>query len=179
MEATAWGYDPPASAIQAPAAKAPATQKPALDTPKKPDTPKKDAPKQIDNPLRNARVGEWVTWRHVLQGQEAKSTLRVVEVRADAVVLESAIRYGDTELKSGALERPRDPFLSLAGAGTLTVTEETLSVNDQKLACVVVTRTHRGRIDKRWYCPQVPVNGLVRHERAGTVVRELIAWGDA
>ena len=47
-----------------------------------------------------------------------------------------------------------------------------------KLPCVTITRTNRrGTVDKRWYSNLIPVSGLVRHERGGKVVKELLDWG--
>ena len=147
------------------------------------EAPKKDAGDEtaaktaVPNPLYDAKVGEWVKWKQILQGQETEATLRVVEVQEEKIILETSIRYGETELKGARLERPRRKHIAMRGGGEVTVSKETLTIDGKELSCTVVTRKRRNRVDKRWYCDAVPVNGLVKHQRGDTVVRELVAWG--
>ena len=121
-----------------------------------------------------------------MQGEETIATLRVIEVDENVVKLESRVAYGDTEIKGDVLSRPRRAKMSLGGratrigAGKATIGQETLEVKGQKFDCITITRTtRRGVTDKRWICHDIPVNGLVRHERGGKVVKELIDWGTA
>ena len=60
----------------------------------------------------------------------------------------------------------------------MQVGQATLEVNGKQLVCTVITRTlRRGGVEKRWYSNEVTVSGLVRRERDGQVVREVLAWG--
>ena len=62
--------------------------------------------------------------------------------------------------------------------GKVDVSRETVTVDGKDLDCIVITRTARnGTVDKRWICDEIPVTGLVRRERAGQVMSELLSWG--
>ena len=76
-------------------------------------------------------------------------------------------------------ELPRDQVEQIKKATVFVQVTRRSLINGKDLACTVVTRTRGKRVDKRWYSDDVPVNGLVRHERSGNVVRELVAWGKA
>ncbi len=183
MEATAWGIEAAESAAPSPTAKkpvkskAPRKKRPVgrrahADGAKRPQGPR--------NPLFDAKVGEWIRLRSVVQGEATIATLRVIEVVDDAVKLESKIAYGGTEMKGAVLTRPRRERLALAGrrGGKVVLGQETLEVKGRSLDCVTITRTNRrGISDKRWLCSDVPVSGLVRQERDGKVVKQLLDWG--
>jgi hypothetical protein len=117
-----------------------------------------------------------------VQGEETIATLRVVEVTDDEVHLESRVAHAGTEIRGAVIKRSRHQPLGAVGrrarAGKVEFGEETVEVKGRKLECVTVTRTNRrGQVDKRWICPEIPVSGLVRQERGGTVVKELLDWG--
>ena len=58
----------------------------------------------------------------------------------------------------------------------VTRTEVTKLHGDDHLS--TITRTNRrGQIDKRWISNDVPVTGVVRRERGGKLVQELLDWG--
>ena len=148
-------------------------------TPAKPaEDPAAKAP---DHPVYDAKVGEWVRLRSVVQGEETIATLRVIEVGDDEVKLESRVAYGGAEIKGAVLDRPRRERFLLnrrGGPAQVVVGKETLEVRGKTLECVTITRKgRRGRVDKRWFSNEVPVDGLVRHERGGKVVKELLDWG--
>ena len=190
LEATEWGIDeveaPEAAPTPAPEAKPAEAPKPteAVEPPvasgpsDDTDGPEGDGP---PNPLADAKVGEWVKLRTMIQGEEALAVLRVVEVGDENVRLESRIAYGDKEIQGAELTRPRRARLSLGGRGgrgEAEVGRETLEINGKRIDCITITRSFRGgRTDKRWISSEIPVDGLVRHERGGSVVRELLDWG--
>jgi tricorn protease len=200
MEATEWGEgevteEAPAKAADAPVKPAPAAPaKPAPAAPAKPvektpvteDTPVSQAPAmaaeedQVKSPLYDAKVGEWVRRRMVVGGEEVIATIRVVAVKDDEVHVQSTMQHGDTQIKGDVSRRPRREHLALRSRGgqRLEVGEATLEVAGKKLICTVVTRTlRRGGVEKRWYSNEVPVTGLVRREREGRVISEVLAWG--
>ena len=134
------------------------------------------------NPLADAVVGEWARWRQVIQGQETIVEQRVVEVHEDTVVLESIVKVGDEEVRGARMERPRTAnplrFGGRGGGGAVEVSEGTVEAAGRTWECVIVTRTmRRGRVMKRWIAKDAPVTGVVREERDGEVVRELVASG--
>jgi len=195
MEAIEWGTDGAAAEEPSPAGKPaaapaqPATPKPAAEAPKPaPEAPEADpaAGESADgpaNPIFDAKVGEWIRLRSVVQGEETVATLRVVEVTDDNVKVESRVAYAGSEVEGAVLNRPRRERLTLGGdgggrGGKVGVGSDTVTVKDRKLECFTITRTsRRGVVDKRWFCAEIPVSGLVRHERAGKVVKELLDWG--
>ncbi len=187
MEATEWGVATSAEADEKPA---PAPAKPdASAQPATPKAPAKSGPapkagkasQGPANPIFDAKVGEWIRLRNVVQGEETVATLRVTEVLDDEVLLDSRVAVGGSEIKGATLRRPRREHMALGGrrgGGKVTLGREILEIKGQKLDCFTIQRTNRrGTTDKRWYCPDVPVTGMVRHERAGQVVKELLDWG--
>jgi hypothetical protein len=135
---------------------------------------------EIPNPLTDAKVGEWMRFRQVVQGQETVVTLEVVEVTADEVVLKSTTQQGDTKVEGEPLRRKRSPQLAL-GRGRSTLVRkatETLKVGEREVACtVVVLQPKRGPEQTVWYSDEVPVTGLVKRARGSDVVQELLDWG--
>ena len=133
------------------------------------------------NPLHDAKQGEWTRSRILIQGAEAEMNLRVVSVTDDEVELESLMRYKNRELRPNMMKRPRTARLRLRGkrGNTATVTRETVTIDGTDLDCYVIARKGRGkRSMRRWVCPEIPADGVVRVERNGKVIRELVAWGD-
>ena len=186
LKALEWGIDEPEATTEAkpepkPEPKPAATMKP-VPGPNATAKPAAATPAQGPaNPIHDAKVGEWVRMRTVIQGEEAVATLRVVEVADDVVWLQTELAYGGKQMQGRRVARPRRERIALRGrrgGGAATVSTETVEVKGKKLECVVITRKGRGdRVDKRWYAKDVPVDGLVRHECNGTVVRELLDWG--
>ena len=150
----------------------------------------------VPNPLRDAEAGEWVKWRMKIQGQEVIRVQRVVEAREDVVVMETELLdeageaveapsgRGGNRMRTGTWEQPRSKTLSLAGRGTrrasVEVEEDEIEVAGTTYKCTLITITLKGRrarVIKRWISDQVPVSGVVREERNGVVVRELLASG--
>jgi tricorn protease len=187
LEAIEWGA-PEAAKPEAPAppeetteAPAPAPAEPKTPEPKTTteSAPAEEAAPEFANPLYDAQVGEWIRMRHVLPDGVAVITTRVIDVTDDEVVLESSVERGEERADGPTLRRPRTEALTFSrgGAGA-EWTRETVTIGDRELDCwVVTTVSRRGAEVRRWYCPEIPVTGIVRMERNGQVVRELIEWG--
>ena len=186
MEATEWGEsEAPDEESEAKPVKSADAQK-SPTTKKTPDTPVSKAPSKapsesgVKAPLFDAKVGEWVRARLVAGGEKVIATIRVVAVKDDEVHVQSTMRHGDSEIKGDVSRRPRREHLALRtrGGQRMQVSQATLDVAGKKLECTVVTRTlRRGGVEKRWYSNEVTVDGLVRRERGGKVIREILEWG--
>jgi hypothetical protein len=167
----------------------------APDAPKPVEAPKVEAPKAseaaasatavpapvaVDNPLYDAKVGEWVKVKITTRaGAEQTLLVTVVEVADDEVEVETTDASGTPgapsrrrrevrakELSFGPLERQGEDR------------KETLTVAGKDLACRVVTlKNRRGGLEERWYSNEVPGSGLVRRTVDGRVVSEVIEWG--
>ena len=166
-------------------AEEPATEKPANEEPTVPGPgaaaarPSEDAdtPK-IKDPLRDAVAGEWIKMKIRVQGNEGEVLQKVDAVEDGRVTIQNTVTMGDRKIEGQPQVRPLRKNLRIRRGGTIEIGEETLTVNGKDLKCVVITRTARnGTIDKRWICDEVPVTGLVKRERAGQVVSELLSWG--
>ncbi len=138
------------------------------------------APAQIDNPLYDAQVGEWVKVKITTRaGAEQTLLVTVVEVSDDEVEFETTDASGTPgaparrrreartkDLTFGPLERQGEDR------------KETLTLGGQQFACRVVTlKNRRGGLEERWYSNQVPGYGLVRRTVDGRVVSEVVEWG--
>jgi tricorn protease len=183
LEATEWGMDQTANpSEEKPSQPATAAPKPPAAKTKAPaETPGADSGEDEAplDPMYDAKVGEWIQLRSVIQGQETVATLRVVEVSDDTVTLSSSVAYGGKEIQGATLTRPRRERMQFR-RGKVEIGHEVLEVKGHKLECITIThKMRRGGTDKRWICPEIPVNGLVRRERNGKVVMELLDWGQA
>lgn len=186
MEAVEWGREVPEGADAVPAkpdepkqpaapAKPATSAKPTASKP--PAGPAAGEGTKVVNPLHDAKSGEWIKFRNVVQGQETIATMKVVEVTEDEVVLETSVAHGDTVIQGNQIRRPRRKEMNLRGA-EVKVEETTLEVKGKTLKCLLITRkTRRGIVDRRWISTDVAVTGLVKRERAGKVVSELLDWG--
>ncbi len=137
----------------------------------------------LPNPLADAVVGEWARWRQVIQGQDAIVEQRVVEVTDENVVLESKVTVADQEVVGERAARPRrgQPMRggpAGRGDGSIDVSRGTIEAAGRNWDCTIVTiARRRGGALKRWISLEAPVTGVVREERDGRLVRELIAGG--
>ncbi len=202
MEATEWGEGEaadeempaktaaapvkPAPAKTVPVKAAPSKATPSEATPATPDAPVSKAPgkaadeTKVTAPLYDAKVGEWVRMRLKTGGEQVIATMRVVAVKDGEIHVQNTMQHGDTKIEGDVSRRPRREHLALRSRGgqRMQVGQATLEVAGKKLACTVVTRTlRRGGVEKRWYSNEVPVTGLVRRERDGQVISEVLAWG--
>lgn len=197
MQAMEWGFEPASAAALPALAPVPALEPPA---PKQPVAPERPATPQappaavpdegaegggtgleIDNPLADAAVGEWLRFRQVVKGVSGVVTLEVLEVTETEVVIQSTLEEGGAQLEGQPLRRQRTRKLSVAGgrAQILRHASETLEVAGASVSCTVVTLAGRrgGPTSTTWYSLDVPVTGVVRRTRGTEVVLELLAWG--
>jgi tricorn protease len=145
---------------------APKTEPPKEPAPGAPENPTSASAEPPPNPLYDAVVGEWVRVRLTApNGQTAELTRRVVNVSDDEVTLELTINGQTREER-----RPRARLLAPPDGSAATYAGKDLD-------CVVMTFSHAGAEEKAWFCADVPVTGVVRAERAGTVILELLDWG--
>ena len=195
LEATEWGQDTAPAASETPPAPATPTAAPPAPLPAPAPAPAPapsepaavdagseggEAAAEIPNPLADAKVGEWIRFRQVVQGQETTVTLEVIEVTDGEVVLKSSTKQGDTTVEGEPLRRKRTPTLALGRGRAQLVrkAEETLKVNGRDVPCTVVTlKPRRGPEQSTWYSDSVPVTGLVKRTRGTEVVQEVLDWG--
>jgi tricorn protease len=136
------------------------------------------APAEYENPLADARVGEWLRYRSRAQGSETIVVLTVVEVTEEEAVLEQVVRDRGEVLRRETIRRPRrGPVASGRGEEGGAVSRESRRVGERELDCVVVSFAGRRGTSRHWFSNEVPATGLVRRERGGSVVAEVIDWG--
>jgi len=136
---------------------------------------------EIENPLADAAVGEWIRFRQVVKGVTGVVTLEVVEVSEHEVVLKSTLEESGTRLEGQTLKRPRTPKLAVGRgrAQVLRHASETIDVAGTSFPCTLVTLAGRrgGAAVSTWYSLDAPVTGVVKRTRGDEVVLELLAWG--
>jgi len=167
MEALEWGEPKPApGAVSDPATGAGAAAATPADEPP-------------PHPLADARTGEWAKFRQMLpNGAEMEMTVKVIEVTDSEVVLEQAGVYEGHVLPAKSQRRDKPAHLEARADGAeVTFGRDTLTVAGKTLDCVTLTVSKGGHSQKVWICPDVTVDGLVRMELDGRLVRELIEWG--
>ena len=132
----------------------------------------------VENPLYDAKVGEWARYRVLAPGGELLDTEEVVEASSDEIVVVATIEQAGQRTTGPTLRRPRTPTLPLAERQGASFGHETVEVAGRKLSCVVVTvPMRRGGTLVRHLSTEVPVTGVVRETRNGTLVRELVDFG--
>lgn len=133
---------------------------------------------QIKDPLRDAKAGEWVKMKIRIQGNEGELHQRVESVDDGRATIVNKMEIGDRTIEGQPQQRPLREHMRIRRGGKVDVSRETVTVDGKDLDCIVITRTARnGTVDKRWICDEIPVTGLVRRERAGQVMSELLSWG--
>jgi hypothetical protein len=164
--------------------------------------PGRSGDKPVENFLRLARVGDWVSYK---SNGATPSTFKqtVVAKTADEITLRSEIKVGDmdqpaTEVKV-SLKEPFDPDKPSSTNVKTTIErlgsgEETLAVGGQRFACtwvrnrVTQTITHPSNATtttsvsaaRKWTSKDVPLSGLVKSEvevAGQTTVTELTGFG--
>jgi len=164
LEALEWGRAAPKPSP------APAEVKPEATAEKHQEIP--------PHPIHDAKVGEWTKVRQFRNGQEMEVTQKVVEVDDESVTLEMSVVFHGQSRTFPPVKRPLRKLLKPRGDREATYGKETLTVNGETLECIVMTFTGRnGGEEKVWVCPKIPVDGLVKVERDGQVVAQLLEWG--
>jgi hypothetical protein len=116
--------------------------------------------------------------RRVLSEGVAIVTMRVTEVSEDEVVLQSTVERGEAETEGPAMRMPRSEAPGFGRLEGATFEDASVTVAGRTLACTVVTTTsRRGGQTRRWISADVPVTGLVKVERDGRILSELLDFG--
>jgi len=134
-----------------------------------------------EHPLFNAKEGEWVKLKQVRpDGREFHIRMTVTEVTDDEITIEQVLLVGDREIKGPVMRRERKRELTPPNDMEATsYGKESITVNDKQFDCVtMMAEMPNGSSLKYYVCDKVPVNGLVRLERDGEVVVEIVEWGD-
>ncbi len=172
LEAIEWGVPKPATPEVASVPPAP---------PAPPPAPAEAAPARPPHPIWDAKAGEWLKFRRPgPNGREMELKLTVASVSDDEVVLDQVVSVAGREMPGPQLRRPRQKELVPPGdLPAESYGKETLTVAGQTFECIVMTAVDpQGGRFKYWHCVELPVNGLVRMEREGELVLELLAWGN-
>lgn len=141
--------------------------------------PAVEAPKAPRHPVHDAKVGEWVKTKMILDdGRELVRTLTVKEVRDGELILAQTLEAAGRTMQGQDIPRPRDEFIvppqnfTLVGYG-----REKVTVNGQELDCVTMTaKDPNGVVFEWWISDQIPVNGYVKVTRDGKTFVELVDW---
>jgi len=204
IEAIEWGGGEPAKeavAKAAPKADPGATEASAAKTPeevvdtetaKKTDgddeDPEAGDPTMPMDPLCDAGEGEWVRIKQKMRGREMEMTISVAEVddEEDFIFLKRTLHVpdrGDIEIPQRRkmkrrkhmrrLNKKRGGFTDVKVSTELEIVE----VGGKELKCFTVSGERKGVTIKWYYCQDVPVDGLVKVERDGEVVMELLDYG--
>ncbi|MHC4938791.1 MAG: S41 family peptidase [Planctomycetota bacterium] len=190
IEATEWGIPkaPEAKPVPKPdVAKPKEEAKPAAKTteePKAEDGGDKDMPL---HPLYDAKEGEWVRVRTKVRGgrlMEMTTRVEEVDLEENEITLVRTLHVPERDdLKlPPRTEKRRKHMRKMGGRGftDIKVGESgvSLTVADKELKCFTITGTSRQGNEMTWYyCPDIPVDGLVRVERDGDMIMELLDWG--
>jgi|GEM_PF-984403 len=200
LEAIEWGAGEPenkaiaaASAAEAkPAVAKPEAKEPEAAPAKKTDgeeDPEAGDPTMPVHPLFNAQEGEWVRIKQKGRGgQEMEMTVSVSEVDdVDNVVFLSRVFHhperGDIEIpqrqKMKRRKHMRRPNKDRGGFTDVKVdtAEQVVEVAGKELKCFTISGVREGVTIKWYYSPEVPVDGLVKVERDGEPVMELVDYG--
>ncbi|MDH3592160.1 MAG: hypothetical protein OER88_09785, partial [Planctomycetota bacterium] len=178
MEAVEWGApeatEEPATPEKpdSPAAKA-SPAAPPNGAPSKPEA----AAKRPAHPLSDAKVGEWIKVRRVRRGVEFEVTQRVTDADAENVTIQVSVSQEGRAREFPPMTRAKPEELKPVGDVEATYAKETVTVNEKKLECIVMTFERNGVTQKLWICLKLPVDGLVRHEQDGEVIAEVLEWG--
>ena len=110
-------------------------------------------------------------------GREVEMTRKVIEVGEDEVTLRVTFAFGGmTQERDQPF--PRHKVLKAAFEEfEATYSKETVTIGDSEFECDVMTYERNGSQEKVWICKNVPVTGVVKMERDGVVVLELVEWG--
>ena len=191
IEATAWG-SPEAAPKAEPVAKA-AEPKPVTESAPESKPEAKPAAKTEEaegngmplNPMFDAQEGEWVRIKRTAGGREMEMTIRVDEVDNDEghLILKGTVHLPDRELNMRPQKRKLRKHMRKTVRGAdgveFKVGKEPvmLTINDKELKCFTVSMTREGVTITQYFCTDIPVDGLVRVERDGETIMELVDWG--
>ena len=135
-----------------------------------------------DNPLFDAKEGEWVKLKTFGPGgQQIEMIITVDEVSDDEVVLKQSIVVQGRKIPARTMRRARSKELvppgdrEATGYGTAEIT-----VAEKTFRCITMTAGDGNGGELKWYVsPDIPVSGYLRVERNGKVMMELVDWGNS
>ncbi len=132
------------------------------------------------NPVHDAQEGEWVRYRVTAPVGEVELTLEVVAIEGDQVAVAATVALQGRTATAPVSRNPRSKAYQFPEGVTATWAPDpdALDVGGREVTCRVVTLTREGGPSaKLWISPDVPLGGIVREERDGKIVRELIDFG--
>ena len=168
----------PAASPPAPVAPAPAPSEAPKATEAASATPTKDpsASTDFENPLFDAKVGEWMKVRVAGRGGERVFVASVTDVSDGEVEVSTTAEGGESV--AAKRREPRTKELSFRAERAADDRRETLTIAGHELPCLVVTLKRRnGATERRWITNAIPVTGVARVELEGKVVSEAVEWG--
>jgi C-terminal processing protease CtpA/Prc len=132
------------------------------------------------HPIHDAKVGEWVKIRRFGPGGQSVDTIvKVVEVTDDEVAYEQTVFLPNREVTSPTIRRDRrEKLVPPENLDLKGYSREEVTVGENTFDCVIMTvEDATGAELKIYYCHKVPFNGVVRMERDGETIMEIVEWG--
>ena len=139
----------------------------------------------------DAKEGEWVRRKRTMRGREVEVTTTIVEVDTDDNKIFLQRTLHDMPMRDGStrditipqrqkidrrkhMRAPKDEKISDFKVSLEPVTVE---VDGKELTCITISYTRGDNEIVVYQCKTVPVDGIVKVERNGDVVEELLEWG--
>lgn len=187
LEATEWSKPVVKETVAPTASKTEDASTPAAETAKTVDPEATDADDTSlpMNPMFNAQEGEWVRIKRTMGKREMEMTIRVDEVDTDEghVILKGTVHLaerGDMPMRPQKTKlQKRMRRKARRGGGEFVFGKElvTITINGTDLRCFTVATERDGSTVTRYFCPEIPVDGLVRVEKDGDTLMEIVDWG--
>jgi hypothetical protein len=183
IEAIEWGV-PASEPVESPATgdTAPAKEQPQAVPAEAPAGDAPATPARPVHPVHDAQVGEWAVYSRMgPNGQEIRMKLSVAEADETEVVLSQFIQLPDgREVEGPQMRRPRSEFLE-PNNDQLTLKgyeKQTITAAGRSWDCDVMIAEDPSGGEMRFFVSnEVPVSGLVKLERDGETVMELVEFG--
>lgn len=135
------------------------------------------APAAGDNPLKEAKPGQWVLYR-TMGGMQQKQT--VVKVEPDAVTIRVEMIMNGRTMNTAENRIPLSGGMAQAPTNAPDVKQgsSTVTVKGQNIECMTFEGKAQGQTFKTYISRDIPVYGMVRSEMGGQVIMELVDWGE-
>ena len=131
---------------------------------------------EFENPLFDAKVGEWLKVRVAGRGGERVFVASVTDVSDGEVEISTAAEGGESV--AAKRREPRTKELSFRAERAADDRRETITIAGHEIPCLVVTlKRRKGETERRWISNALPVTGVARVELDGKVVSEAVEWG--
>jgi hypothetical protein len=153
---------------------------------------------KVDNPFKNAKVGDYITYKMTIKGSKGSTTIKqtVTAVTDKEVTIESRTTIDGKEFppttNSIDLTKSGDPSAALdkskGEVKNLDSGKETLPINGKEYACTWVKTKSVTKLGdkeftaeaKTWTCKDVPLGGVVKVESSSEIfssTMELVEFG--